>query len=65
LAERNNVDLIVIATPRHDRLAQNWPLARLREKVVRLANCPVLVMRIHAEEESGDAVKRDSVGASR
>lgn len=63
-AEHNNVDLIVIAT--HGMTGwRKLAFGSVAEKVVRLATCPVLVMRIHAEEEAVDPVKRDSVGASR
>jgi nucleotide-binding universal stress UspA family protein len=62
-AEHNNVDLIVIAT--HGMTGwRKLAFGSVAEKVVRLATCPVLVMRIHAEEESGDPVKRDSVAAA-
>jgi nucleotide-binding universal stress UspA family protein len=64
VAEHNNVDLIVIAT--HGMTGwRKLAFGSVAEKVVRLAGCPVLVMRIHAEEEAADPIKRASVGASR
>lgn len=63
VAEHNNVDLIVIAT--HGMTGwHRLAFGSVAEKVVRLATCPVLVMRIHAEKEAVDPVKTDSVGAS-
>ena len=64
VAEHNNVDLIVIAT--HGTTGwRKLAFGSVTEKVVRLANCPVLMMRIHAGDESGDPAKRDSVAAAR
>ena len=64
VAEHNNVDLIVIAT--HGMSGwRKLAFGSVTEKVVRLATCPVLMMRIRGEDESADPVKKDSFVASR
>ena len=62
IAEHNGVDLIVIAT--HGMTGwRKLAFGSVTEKVVRLAACPVLVLRAHAQAESGEAEKSDSVAA--
>jgi nucleotide-binding universal stress UspA family protein len=64
IAEHNNADLIVIAT--HGMSGwRKLAFGSVTEKVVRLATCPVLVLRSQSEEEPSEARKADSVGASR
>lgn len=63
IAEHNSVDLIVIAT--HGMTGwRKLAFGSVTEKVVRIATCPVLVLRAHAEAESGEAAKRVSVAVS-
>jgi nucleotide-binding universal stress UspA family protein len=64
IAEQNNADMIVIAT--HGMTGwHKLAFGSVAEKVVRLATCPVLVLRVQAETDSMDANKKaDSVAAS-
>jgi nucleotide-binding universal stress UspA family protein len=64
IAEHNNVDLIVIAT--HGMTGwHKLAFGSVAEKVVRLATCPVLVLRAQPEAESRETSKRPSVAALR
>ena len=54
VAKAENVDLIVIATHGMTGL-RHLAFGSVTEKVVRTANCPVLVLRKNAATESGDA----------
>jgi nucleotide-binding universal stress UspA family protein len=64
IAEDNGVDLIVIAT--HGMTGwHKLAFGSVAEKVVRVANCPVLVLRAQAESESRQVATRASVAASR
>jgi nucleotide-binding universal stress UspA family protein len=64
IAEHNNVDLIVIAT--HGMTGwHRLAFGSVAEKVVRLATCPVLVLRAQPEAESRETSKRPSVAALR
>ncbi len=65
IAEQNNVDLIVIAT--HGMTGwHKLAFGSVTEKVVRLATCPVLVLRVQPVADSHDSsMKPDSVAASR
>lgn len=64
IAEHNNVDLIVIAT--HGMTGwHKLAFGSVAEKVVRLATCPVLVLRAQQVAESPETVKIPSVGAAR
>jgi len=64
IAEQNNADLIVIAT--HG--ITGWhklAFGSVTEKVLRMANCPVLVLKAKAAGESSDSpAKSASVAAS-
>jgi nucleotide-binding universal stress UspA family protein len=64
IAEQNNADLIVIAT--HG--ITGWhklAFGSVTEKVLRMANCPVLVLKAKAAGESSDSpAKPASVAAS-
>ena len=54
IAEAEKADLIVIAT--HGRTGlRRLAFGSVTEKIVRTANCPVLVLRKNAAAESGDA----------
>jgi nucleotide-binding universal stress UspA family protein len=64
IAELNGVDLIVIAT--HGMTGwHKLAFGSVAEKVVRLARCPVLVLRAQSEAESLETLKTASVAASR
>jgi nucleotide-binding universal stress UspA family protein len=64
IAEDNGVDLIVIAT--HGMTGwHKLAFGSVAEKVVRLATCPVLVLRVQLESESRLPAKSDSVAVSR
>jgi nucleotide-binding universal stress UspA family protein len=65
IAEHNNADMIVIAT--HGMTGwHQLAFGSVTEKVVRLATCPVLVLRVQpATASHGSARKPDSVTASR
>jgi nucleotide-binding universal stress UspA family protein len=65
LAEHNNADLIVIAT--HGMTGwHKLAFGSVAEKVVRMATCPVLVLRAQAEAESSSpSTQLNSVAASR
>jgi nucleotide-binding universal stress UspA family protein len=64
IADHNNVDLIVIST--HGMTGwHKLAFGSVAEKVVRLAACPVLVLRAQPEAESREALKIPSVAASR
>jgi nucleotide-binding universal stress UspA family protein len=59
IAVHNDVDLIVIST--HGMTGwRKLAFGSVTEKVVRLAACPVLVLRAHAQSESGEKAKADS-----
>jgi nucleotide-binding universal stress UspA family protein len=62
-AEQNHVDLIVIAT--HGLTGwHELAFGSVTEKVLRMATCPVLVLRAQAEGKSeGSPAKTDSVAA--
>jgi nucleotide-binding universal stress UspA family protein len=64
VAEQNNAGLIVIAT--HGLTGwHKLAFGSVTEKVLRMASCPVLVLRAQVEAESQESTaKRDSVGAS-
>lgn len=63
IAEHNNVDLIVIAT--HGMSGwRKLAFGSVTEKIVRLAACPVLVLRAQAEAESREPAKADSAAAA-
>jgi nucleotide-binding universal stress UspA family protein len=64
IAESNHADLIVIAT--HGMTGwHKLAFGSVTEKVVRLATCPVLVMKAQAEGETRESSqKADSVAAS-
>jgi nucleotide-binding universal stress UspA family protein len=60
IAEQNDVDLIVIAT--HGMSGwRKLAFGSVTEKVVRLAECPVLVLRAQHQSESTDSSKTASV----
>ena len=62
VAEHNHVDLIVVAT--HGMTGwHSLAFGSVAEKVVRMATCPVLVLRAQAEGEP--ATKSASVATSR
>jgi nucleotide-binding universal stress UspA family protein len=65
IAEHNQADLIVIAT--HGMTGwHKLAFGSVAEKVVRLAECPVLVLRAQPATESGDMSKTpNSMAASR
>jgi len=64
IAEHNNVDMIVIAT--HGMTGwHKLAFGSVTDKVVRLAACPVLVLRAQAEAESRENAKAESVASSR
>jgi nucleotide-binding universal stress UspA family protein len=64
IAEDNGVDLIVIAT--HGMTGwHKLAFGSVAEKVVRVANCPVLVLRAQAESESRRVATRASAAVSR
>jgi nucleotide-binding universal stress UspA family protein len=64
IAEHNSVDLIVIAT--HGMTGwHKLAFGSVTDKVVRLAACPVLVLRAQAEAESPESAKKESVASSR
>lgn len=63
IAEHNNVDLIVIAT--HGMTGwRQLAFGSVTDKVVRLATCPVLVLRAQPEAQSRDGAKTASVASS-
>lgn len=63
IAEHNNVDLIVMAT--HGMTGwRRLAVGSVTDKVVRLATCPVLVLRAQAEEESAEHSKTASASVS-
>ncbi|HEV7966855.1 MAG TPA: universal stress protein [Candidatus Acidoferrales bacterium] len=64
VAEQNHTDLIVIAT--HGMTGwHKLAFGSVTEKVVRMAECPVLVLKAQAERESHESsAKADSVAAS-
>jgi nucleotide-binding universal stress UspA family protein len=63
IAEHNNVDLIVIAT--HGTTGwRKLAFGSVTEKVVRLADCPVLVLRAQAQAESHEPANKESVASS-
>ena len=62
IAEHNQADLIVIAT--HGMTGwRKLAFGSVTEKVVRLATCPVLVMRTAQAEQSPEDAKKASVAA--
>jgi len=64
IAEHNNVDLIVIAT--HGMTGwHKLAFGSVAEKVVRLASCPVLVLRAQTAAKSQDTAKPDKVAVAR
>jgi universal stress protein A len=65
IAEHNNADMIVIAT--HGMTGwHKLAFGSVTEKVVRLAACPVLVLRVQPDANSSESSKKlDSVTASR
>jgi len=64
IAEHNDVDLIVIAT--HGMTGwHKLAFGSVAEKVVRLAACPVLVLRAQPEAQPRETLKIPSVAASR
>jgi nucleotide-binding universal stress UspA family protein len=64
IAEHHNVDLIVIAT--HGMTGwHRLAFGSVTEKVVRLATCPVLVLRAQPETESQQTSRVTSVAVSR
>ena len=64
IAEHNDVDLIVIAT--HGMTGwHKLAFGSVAEKVVRLAACPVLVLRAQPEAKPRETLKIPSVAASR
>ena len=64
IAEHNHVDLIVIAT--HGMSGwRKLAFGSVTEKVVRLATCPVLVMRVEPAQEPAGNAQAASVGVSR
>ena len=64
IAEHNNVDLIAIAT--HGMTGwHKLAFGSVAEKVVRLATCPVLVLRAQPQAQSHDTLKADPVAAAR
>ena len=64
IAEHNSVDLIVIAT--HGMTGwHKLAFGSVAEKVVKLAGCPVLVLRAHPESKPRETVRADSVAFSR
>ncbi|MGD0908899.1 MAG: universal stress protein, partial [Candidatus Acidiferrales bacterium] len=65
IADHNNADLIVIAT--HGMTGwHKLAFGSVTEKVVRLATCPVLVLRVQPDTNSHEAPEKpDSVTASR
>jgi nucleotide-binding universal stress UspA family protein len=63
IAEHNGVDLIVIAT--HGMTGwHKLAFGSVTDKVVRLATCPVLVLRAQAQSEARDGAKTASVASS-
>ena len=63
IAEHNSVDLIVIAT--HGMTGwRKLAFGSVTEKVVRLATCPVLVLRAQPEEESAESTKTASASVA-
>lgn len=64
VAEHNVADLIVIAT--HGTTGwHRLAFGSVAEKVVRLADCPVLFLRAHPAEQSSSTAKTASVAVSR
>jgi nucleotide-binding universal stress UspA family protein len=65
IAEHNNVDFIIMAT--HGMTGwRKLPFGSVTDKVVRLADCPVLVLRAQQDRESAKAIKTsDSEPVSR
>jgi nucleotide-binding universal stress UspA family protein len=65
IAESNHADMIVIAT--HGMTGwHKLAFGSVTEKVVRLATCPVLVLRVQPDAHSGEPTRKlDSVTASR
>ncbi|MGA2717929.1 MAG: universal stress protein [Candidatus Acidiferrales bacterium] len=64
IAEHNNVDLIAIAT--HGMTGwHKLAFGSVTDKVVRLAACPVLVLRAQPQGQSQDTLKADPVAAAR
>ena len=62
IAEHNHVDLIAIAT--HGMTGwRKLAFGSVTDKVVRLATCPVLVLRVHPDEDNAESEKKDSVGS--
>lgn len=63
VAEHNNVELIVIST--HGMTGwHRLAFGSVTEKVVRLATCPVLVLRAQPEPKSHDASKTEPAAVS-
>jgi nucleotide-binding universal stress UspA family protein len=63
IAEHNSVDLLVIAT--HG--VTGWrqlAFGSVAEKVVRLAPCPVLILRVQAEAQPAEASRSEAVASS-
>jgi nucleotide-binding universal stress UspA family protein len=59
IAEHNHVDLIVIAT--HGMTGwHEMVFGSVAEKVVRLATCPVLVLRVERKAEGGETPQKSS-----
>ena len=57
IAEHNNADLIVIAT--HGMTGwHQLAFGSVTEKVVRLATCPVLVLRAHPDTDSPESIRK-------
>jgi len=64
IAEHNNVDLIAIAT--HGMTGwHKLAFGSVTDKIVRLASCPVLVLRAQPQALSQDTLKADPVAAAR
>lgn len=62
IAEHNNVDLVVIAT--HGMTGwHRLAFGSVAEKVVRLASCPVLVLRANPAEQDASSKKGGAVAA--
>jgi nucleotide-binding universal stress UspA family protein len=61
IAEHNHVDLIAMAT--HGMTGwRKLAFGSVTDKVVRLATCPVLVLRARPESDAAQSERKDSVG---
>ena len=64
LAEHNNVDLVVIAT--HGMTGwRRLAFGSVAEKVLRLAGCPVLLLRAEAAEKPASSAAASSAAVAR